>query len=61
MKRRELIKKLQAAGWTIKEGGNHSMATHPNNPGVKIPIPRHNEISQYTAIGILKDAGVKEV
>jgi hypothetical protein len=31
MKRRDLIKKLQAAGWKITEGGNHSMATHPKN------------------------------
>ena len=61
MKRRDLIKRLQSEGWQITEGGNHSVATHPNNPGMKISIPRHSEINQYTAKGILKDAGIKEV
>ena len=61
MKRRDLIKKLQSAGWQITEGGKHSMAIHPNKPGVKIPIPRHNEINPYTAKGIYEDAGLKEV
>ncbi|MCL2812419.1 MAG: type II toxin-antitoxin system HicA family toxin [Clostridia bacterium] len=55
MKRRDLIKKLLEAGWMITTGGNHDMAEHPNKPG-KIPIPRHNEINEYTAKGILKDA-----
>jgi len=58
MKRLDLIKKLQAAGWKITSGGHHDMAEHPSKPG-KIPIPRHNEINEYTAKGILKDAGLK--
>ena len=58
MKRRELIKKLRDAGWQITHGSSHDMATHPGMPG-KIMIPRHNEINEYTARGILKDAGLK--
>lgn len=58
MKRRDLIKKLQDAGWIISPGGKHEMATHPNKPG-KIPIPGGTEINEYTAKGILKSAGVK--
>jgi len=58
MKRRDLIKKLQKAGWQIIEGANHSLAIHPNDSGIKLSIPRHNEINEYTARGILKDAGL---
>ena len=58
MKRRDLVKKLLDAGWEITHGGNHDIATHPDNPG-RIPIPRHNEINEYTAKGIMKDAGLK--
>ena len=61
MNRRDLIKKLRTGGWQITEGGNHSVATHPNVPGMKISIPRHNEINKYTAKGILRDAGIKDV
>ena len=57
MKRRDLIKKLQDAGWKITHGGSHDLATHPDKQG-KIPIPRHNEINEYTAKEILKDAGI---
>ena len=27
--------------------------------GIKIPIPRHREINEYTARGILESAGLK--
>jgi predicted RNA binding protein YcfA (HicA-like mRNA interferase family) len=58
MQRRDLVKKLQGAGWQITHGGNHDLAIHPKKPG-KIPIPRHNEINEYTAREIMKDAGLK--
>lgn len=59
MKYRDLVKALQKAGWVITSGGNHDMAKNPQKPGVKIPIPRHREIPEMTAQGILKDAGLK--
>lgn len=59
MKRRDLIQKLKKAGWEISSGAKHDMATHPNKPGLKIPIPRHTEINEYTAKQILKEAGLK--
>lgn len=59
MKSKDLKKKLKAAGWIIISGAKHDMAKHPNYPGVKIPIPRHTEINEYTAEGILKTAGLK--
>ena len=58
MKRRDIDKALKKAGWVIIPGGNHDLATHPQKPGMKIPIPRHNEINEYTAKGILERAGL---
>ena len=59
MKRRDIDKALKRAGWVITSGGNHDLATHPQRPGIKIPIPRHREIKEITAKGILEDAGLK--
>ena len=59
MKRRDIDKKLKQAGWEITHGGNHDLATHPQKPGVKISLPRHREINELTAQGILEDAGLK--
>ncbi|GHV43140.1 hypothetical protein FACS189490_13150 [Clostridia bacterium] len=57
MKKSDLIRKLQKAGYEIIHGGSHDMAIHPDKLG-KIPVPQHNEINEYTAKGILKDAGL---
>jgi predicted RNA binding protein YcfA (HicA-like mRNA interferase family) len=60
MTAKELKRKLLAAGWKITQGNKHEMATHPNKPGVKIPIHRHTgDIPSGTLNKILKDAGVK--
>lgn len=59
MKRRDIEKALKKAGWVMIHGGNHDLATHPQKPGVRIPIPRHTEINEYTAKGILELAGLK--
>jgi len=59
MKRKELVRKLTKAGWKITSGTRHDMAKHTDRPGIKIPIPRHTEINEYTARGILKDAGLE--
>ena len=58
MKRRDVVKKLEEAGWEITHGGSHDLAIHPDKPG-KIPIPRHSEINEYTAKRILRDAGIE--
>lgn len=58
MRRRELIKMLEKAGWKISSGAKHDMAKHPEKQGIKIPIPRHIEINEYTANQILKEAGL---
>lgn len=60
MTERDILKKLRDAGWIIQEGGRHHLATHPNKPGIKIPIPRHRkDIPIGTANSILKLAGLK--
>jgi len=60
MTKRELERKLLKAGWTITHGKAHDMATNPQKPGVKIPIPRHaGDIPKGTAKSILNDAGLE--
>jgi len=57
---KELKRKLKAAGWKLTEGGSHTIAIHPNKPGVQIPITRGSgEIPTGTLHQILKDAGLK--
>ena len=49
MKRRDLIKKLEEAGFRFKEhGGNHDTEQ----------VPRHTEINEITAKRILKKWGL---
>jgi predicted RNA binding protein YcfA (HicA-like mRNA interferase family) len=60
MNYRELRKKLQNAGWTIRSGSSHDKAIHPDKPGELIAIPRHKgEVPIGTANAILKAAGLK--
>jgi predicted RNA binding protein YcfA (HicA-like mRNA interferase family) len=59
VKRRDLDTLLKKAGWKIISGGTHDLAIHPDKPGIKLTIPRHRELNEYTARGILKDANVK--
>ena len=54
MKRRELIKKIEAQGGVlIRHGGKHDWY---QNPVTKVcqPVPRHNEINEYLARSILR-------
>lgn len=58
MKRKELIKQLESVGWVLnRHGASHDIYS---KKGLKpISVPRHTEINQYTAEGILKQAGLK--
>jgi len=57
---REVLKLLRNNGWHIQEGKRHHLATHPDRPGVKIPIPRYRkDIPRGTLNNILKAAGLK--
>ena len=60
MTAKQLKRKLIAEGWVITEGGNHQLATHPDKPGIKVPIHRHTgDIPVGTLNSILKATGLK--
>ena len=58
MKRRDLIKRLEAAGYRKERdtGGHTVYAKAGSRP---IPVPRHNEVNEQTAKTILRAAGLK--
>lgn len=57
MKRRDIIAKLEAAGFTMKEGGNH---TKVFKDGVYVSaISRQREIAESVVRAIEKQTGVK--
>ena len=54
MKRRDLIRKIEAQGSVlIRHGGKHDWY---QNPATKVcqPVPRHSEIKEYLARGIIR-------
>ena len=56
MKRKDLIRKLEEAGFKFKDhGGNHDIYKRGNDTEV---IPRHNEINERLARKILKKWGL---
>ena len=58
MKRRDLVKKLEAAGYREdRNDGGH--AIYEKNGGRPVQVPNHKEINENTAKAILKAAGVK--
>lgn len=57
VKRRVLMRRLKGAGWRIEHGGKHDIAVHPSLPTFLV-LPRHKEINENTARGILKKAGL---
>jgi len=58
LKRRDLIKRLEAAGYRKeRDEGSHTIYAKPGSR--HIPIPRHTEVNEYTAKAILKAAGLK--
>ncbi|MCL2811779.1 MAG: type II toxin-antitoxin system HicA family toxin [Clostridia bacterium] len=57
MKRRDLIKKLEAAGYCLNRKGDH--AIYEKEGSRPVQVPNHTEINENTARAILKAAGVK--
>ena len=58
MKRKDILKKLRAAGMTIKEGGGHTKVFDAAGK-YKSTVPRHNEIGELLADAIAKQTGVQ--
>ena len=57
MKRRDLIKKLEAAGYKLDRDGDHSI--YEKEGSRQVQVPKHREINEFTAKQILKAAGLK--
>ncbi|MFD3705096.1 hypothetical protein ACFWUP_18320 [Nocardia sp. NPDC058658] len=61
-KRRDIIKAIRDAAKAkdldieVNEGGNHTII---ELDGLKIPVPRHNEVREMTTLGIYKQAAQK--
>lgn len=56
MKRRDLVKKLLAAGYKLeRDNGDHTIYAKPGSRSVQ--VPRHKELNELTAKAILKVAG----
>jgi predicted RNA binding protein YcfA (HicA-like mRNA interferase family) len=57
MKRRALVKHIEAHGCRVKrEGGNHTIYVGPS--GRPVPVPRHTEIPNKLAREICEQLGV---
>ena len=57
MKRRDLVKKLEAVGYKLNRTGDH--AIYEQEGGRPVQVPNHREINENTANTILKAAGLK--
>lgn len=57
MKRRDLIKKLEIAGYKLDRTGDH--AIYEKQDGRPVQVPNHTEINENTAKAILRAAGLK--
>jgi mRNA interferase HicA len=54
VKKKALTKRLSDMGWRFaRQGGSHEVWTDGVN---SVYIPRHTEVKEYTALGILKEA-----
>lgn len=65
MKRKELVKKLEDAGYQWWREGDHTTMYKPGVPKDQPPlrgliqVPHHTEINEITAKAILKQAGIE--
>jgi predicted RNA binding protein YcfA (HicA-like mRNA interferase family) len=60
MKRRDLIRHLEAHGCVfVREGGNHTVYANPLRGKVST-VPRHREINDFLARKICRDLEVPE-
>ena len=58
MKRRDLVKKLEAAGYRVlRDDGDHTVYVKSGFPLAS--VPRHRELNELTAKAILKAAGLQ--
>ncbi|GHT59774.1 hypothetical protein FACS1894109_16340 [Spirochaetia bacterium] len=58
MKRRDLIKMLEAGGYRLNRTGDH--AIYEKSGSRSVQVPNHREINENTARAILKIAGLSK-
>jgi predicted RNA binding protein YcfA (HicA-like mRNA interferase family) len=59
VKSKDLIKKLLAEGWTLRNvRGSHHIYTHPDKPG-HLSVPHPSELGAGLARKLLKQAGLR--
>jgi mRNA interferase HicA len=59
LKRKDLIRQIQQAGWYLKRSGSkHDVYWHDEERRL-LTVPRHTEIPEPTAWEIQKQAGLK--
>ncbi|GHV04483.1 hypothetical protein FACS189485_09970 [Spirochaetia bacterium] len=58
MKKRELVRQLEAVGFHRVRSGDHEIFEKEGSRSVQ--VPNHSEINEYTAKAILKAAGIKK-
>ena len=58
VKRKDILKKLADAGFTFKEGDNHTKVIDKNG-AFRSVVGRHKEIPEWTVMQIEKQTGVK--
>jgi predicted RNA binding protein YcfA (HicA-like mRNA interferase family) len=60
MKRRDLLRHLEAQGCRLlREGGSHSIWENTKN-GKRTSVPRHTEVNDFTAKRICRQLEVNE-
>lgn len=57
MKRRDLVRKLEDAGYRLDRTGDH--AIYEKKGSRPVQVPNHREITEETAKAILRAAGLK--
>jgi len=57
VKRKDLIRKLEASGYRLDRTGDHAIYEKPGSRSVQ--VPNHREINKNTAKAILDVAGIK--
>ncbi len=55
--RSKIVARLMREGWISEPGAKHDKFAHPDRPGVKIMVPRHNVVTVGVARSIAKAAG----
>jgi mRNA interferase HicA len=56
VKRRELVRRLEAAGYRLDRTGGH--AIYEKDGARPVQVPNHRELNEYTAKAIRKAAGI---